>query len=274
MPEAISRGEATRRTAAVGALFGLALVHVTALPYSLVQGRQIAAISVAAIAAALCLACALGRCGVAGGRVAWRLAGALGVLTGVGWVLTRTVAVPGVAEERGQWAAATGLLGVVLAAALVALAAAGAGLPDARGALRTAGVSVGLVPVAAIALAAAGPPPAPHHHGLGPATVLPAGHGHRRSAASPGVAAAAFRPGFGGHAGRYVYANARRPHLPAAWLALALGVAAMAASMAAGALRARSGAGGPGSPRGPGPRRGGVGPGGSRVRARECVRGG
>jgi len=250
MPEAISRGEATRRTAGVGALLGLALVHVTALPYSLVQGRQIAAITVAAIAAALCLACALGRCGVAGGRVAWRLAGALGVLTGVGWVLTRTVAVPGVAEERGQWAAATGLLGVVLAAALVALAAAGAGLPDARGALRTAGVSVGLVPVAAIALAAAGPPPA-HHHGLGPATVLPAGHGHRRSAASPGVAAAAFRPGFGGHAGRYVYANARRPHLAAAWLALALGVAAMAASMAAGALRARSGAGGPGSPRGP-----------------------
>jgi hypothetical protein len=239
MREPITADEATRRTAGAGALLGLTLVHVTALPYSLVQGRQIAAISVAAIATALALVLALVLAGAAGGRLAWRLAGALGALTAVGWVLTRAVAVPGVAEERGQWAALPGLACVALAATLLALAAAGAGVPDARGVLRAAGVSVGLAPVVAIALAAAGPPPA-HHHGVGPATVTPAAH-HRapRRAAESRADAAAFRPGFGGHAGRYVYANARRPHLPAAWLALALGVSATGLSIAAAALRAR-----------------------------------
>ena len=245
MHEQIAPDEATRRTAGAGALLGLALVHVTALPYSLVQGRQIAAISVAAIVTALALAVALARAGGPGGRVAWRLVGALGALTGVGWVLTRAVAVPGVAEERGQWAALPGLAGAALAATLVALAAAGAGVADRRGALRAAGVSVGLAPAVAIVLAAAGPPPA-HHHGVGPATVAPAGHHRDRPrAAEVRADATAFRPGFGGHAGRYVYANARRPHLPAVWLALALGVLATALSLTGAALRARRPTGGP-----------------------------
>ncbi len=89
MHEQIAPDEATRRTAGAGALLGLALVHVTALPYSLVQGRQIAAISVAAIVTALALAVALARAGGPGGRVAWRLVGALGALTGAGWVVAQ-----------------------------------------------------------------------------------------------------------------------------------------------------------------------------------------
>ena len=56
MPEPISPREAALRTAAVAALCGLAIVQLVALPYALVQGPQIAAISAAAIAGALWLA--------------------------------------------------------------------------------------------------------------------------------------------------------------------------------------------------------------------------
>jgi hypothetical protein len=88
-----------------------------------------------------------------------------------------------------------------------------------------------------IALAAFGPPPA-HHHGTAPAAARPA-HPVHAAAVDPSAAAARFRPGFGGHAGRYVYANATRPHLPRWALMLALGAAAAAVSLAAGALRRR-----------------------------------
>jgi hypothetical protein len=231
-------------------LTALALVHLVALPNSRVQGPLIAAISVAAIAAASALAWALTCAGAAAGRAAWRVVAALGALTIAGWLATRAVEVPGVAEDAGRWTSRPGLACAALAAALVGLAAAGAGTSWDRGTLRTlaaaTGVGVALAPAVAVMVVALGPAPA-HHHGLAPATVTAhARHAlHRATAASgsasPAAAAARFRPGFGGHAGHYVYANTARPHLPPWALALALGAAATLVSVAGGALRGRAG---------------------------------
>jgi len=59
-------------------------------------------------------------------------------------------------------------------------------------------------------------------------------------AVDPSAAAARFRPGFGGHTGHYVYANATRPHLPAWALALALGAAVAFVWLAGGGLARRA----------------------------------
>src|SRR3954465_8208504 len=99
MPEPISPREAALRTAAVAGLCGLAIVQLAALPYALVQGPQIAAISGAAVAGALWVASALAGAGEDGGRAAWRSTTALSALTGCGWLVTRAVAVPGVPED-------------------------------------------------------------------------------------------------------------------------------------------------------------------------------
>jgi hypothetical protein len=233
--EPITRGEAARRAAAIAALCGLAIVQLAALPYALVQGPQIAAVSGAAIAGALCLAGALRDAGADGGRVAWRRTIALSALVAGGWIATRAVAVPGVAENAGRWTSPVGLAGAGLALGLLVLGVAALGLPRARSILAAVAVAVALAPPAAIVLSALGPAPA-HHHDV--TAGLPGPHGAHAVASSS--RAARFRPGFGGHSGHYVYANATRPHLPAWALALALAAGAVYGSAAAGVLFERA----------------------------------
>jgi hypothetical protein len=244
MREPVTPREAALRTAAVAALSGLAVAQLAALPYALLQGAQIAAICVAAIVSAARLGCALATAGAAGGRAAWRGTVALGAVVAGGWLVTRAVPVPGVAEDAGRWTSAVGLASLAAALALVALGAAGSGAPRGfrvlRAAAPAAGVGLALVPCAALALVALGPPPA-HHHGVGPSSQGP----HAFHVVRDPAAAARFRPGFGGHSGHYVYANATRPHLPPWALALALGAAAAAVSLARAALRARTLVAGP-----------------------------
>src|SRR3954470_12857366 len=95
----ISRAEAARRTAGIAVLCGLVIAWLVALPYARVQGPQIAALLGAAICAALRLGERRAGAGRRAGVAAWRGAAALGTVTAGGWVLTRAVAVPGVAEE-------------------------------------------------------------------------------------------------------------------------------------------------------------------------------
>ena len=256
MREPITRREAALRTVAIAALSGLAVVHLVALPYAGVQGAPIAAVCVAVIAASVRVASSLASAGDAGGRAAWRAAVALGVLTGGGWLVTRAVAVPGVAEDAGRWTSALGLVAAGLAVALLAVGAvarAGAGRPAvaaprrarlSRPVVGAAAVALALAPGAAVALVALGPAPV-HHHGLAPASI--AAHRIHVAAVDSSAAAARFRPGFGGHTGHYLYANATRPHLPRWALALALG-AAMAFVWLAGGGLARRGAEGAAGP--------------------------
>src|SRR3954470_3630214 len=162
--ERISRAEAARRTAGIAVLCGLAIAWLVALPYARVQGPQIAVLLGAAICAAVRLAAALAAPDRSSGRAAWRGAAALGALAMGGWVLTRAVAVPGVAEDAGRWTSSLGLAVAAAALALVALGAAGAGGPRGRGgvaALRPlaagAAVALALAPGAAMLLVALGP---------------------------------------------------------------------------------------------------------------------
>src|SRR4051794_2152113 len=235
--EHISRAEAARRTAAIAALCGLALDWLVALPYARVQGVQIAVLLGAAICAALRLAAALSVADGGSGRAAWRGAVALGVVAGSGWLVTRAVAVPGVAEDAGRGTSGVGLAVVVLAAGVVVLGAGAAGAPRGAAALRrlvTAGaVTLALVPAGAMLLIALGPAPG-HHHGTAAASI--SRHRSHTAVSSPS-SAAVFRPGFGGHAGHYVYPNATRAHLPPWALALALAAAGVFVSTAGGALR-------------------------------------
>src|SRR4051794_31641026 len=158
--ERISRAEAARRTAGIAVLGGLAIAWLVALPYARVQGPQIAALLGAAICAALRLAAALAAADRRAGVAAWRGAAALGAVAVGGWVLTRAVAVPGVAEDAGRWTSGPGLAVAGAALALVALGVAGAG--GARGGGGVAALRAP-APAAAGALAPApraGVPPA------------------------------------------------------------------------------------------------------------------
>jgi len=243
MLEPVTRREAALRTVAIAALSGLAVVHLVALPYAVVQGAPIAAVRAAAIAAGLRVAASLATGGGGAGRAAWRAVVVLGVLTGVGWLVTRVVAVPGVAEDAGHWTSALGLAAAGLVAALLAtgiVAPAEAGGSAVALSLRpvagAAAVALALAPGAAAALVALGPAPA-HQRGLVPASIS----AHPvHAAAVESSATARFRPGFGGHAGHYVYANATPPHLPPWALALALGAAVAFVWLAGAALARRA----------------------------------
>jgi copper transport protein len=248
MRQPMTKREAALRAVAIAALSGLGVVHLVALPYARLQGPPIAAVCAAAIAASLRVAWSLATAGEREGRAAWRAAVALGVLTCGAFVVTRAVAVPGVAENVGQWTGGLGLVAVALAVSLLtasAIAMAEAGgravaLRRRAGLRRVVGataVGLALAPGAAIALVGLGPAPA-HHHGLAPNSI--SAHAFHTAAVDPSAATARFRPGFGGHAGHYVYPNATRPHLPPAALALAIGAAAAFVWLARASLAGRA----------------------------------
>ena len=235
MDPMLSRREVVLRSAAVAGLAGLALVQVIELPAGLAQGRHVAVLAGlligVCVVVARVLACGSGTSGGAG----WRALAAVGALAVAGWAVTRAVAVPGLATATGDWTTAPGLAGAALGTACVAVAAAGGGAQPSRAAalalVKAAALVAALAPGAGALLVALGPGPRG-----GESTIAEASPAHVHAA--PG--AAAFRPGFGGHAGHYVYPNAAAPHLPAWALALAVGAAALLTYLAIAALRGRA----------------------------------
>jgi hypothetical protein len=230
MLASISTRQVALRQAAVAALTGLALVLVIELPWTLAQGRHLGVLCGAAIAACLVLAAALV---TSRGDAAWCSVAAFGAAAIALWVATRAAVVPGLAAATGHWTTPPGLAACAMALGCIALAAAGAGVPPARAAAAATGVALALAPGAVALLVALGPGPSG-----GEQTIAAAGPGHVHSHGAP-AAQGAFRPGFGGHAGHYVYPNATPPRLPSWGLALAVGFAVGFAYLAAGALRRR-----------------------------------
>jgi copper transport protein len=223
--------QAALRAAAVACLTGLALVQATELSYTLARGGALGALSGLLIAGCLGLSLALVVAGADEGRAAWRAVAALGTLVLAGWVLTRAAAIAGLAASAGHWTTRPGLASAGLAVVAIVLAAAGAGARPtralARSVLTGVCVLVVLAPGATALVVALAPGPSGEHGGDG------AGHAHA-------VAQPAFRPGFGGHAGQYVYPNAAPPHLPSWGLALVIGAAAAFLYLAFAALTRRS----------------------------------
>src|SRR4051794_40776004 len=243
------RREAGLRTAAVAALCGLALVQALELPYNLAQARQIALLSLLLLGGCLALAAVLTAARAGSGRAPWAALAGLGAAVLAGWAATRALALPGLAAGAGQWTSTRGLATAALGLALLGLGAAGSRVRPSRAlalnVLRATALLIALTPAAGVLLVAIGPGPSD-----GERAIVEGAHSHVHLHGGSGVVS--FRPGFGGHAGHYVYPNATAPQLPPWALALVVGLAALLTYAAAASLYRRGG------PRGgaPPPRRG------------------
>jgi hypothetical protein len=206
---ALSRREATLRSAATICLVGIAFLQALELPSLFAQGRQLAVLSIVATGLCITLGWLLAATPTGVGRKLWHAVAGTAALVLVGWALSHAAALPGLASDRGNWASMPGLVTGVFA--LVALVVAIASGPPSRAAVRglatAAAVSVAITPAAAVAIVALGPGTA------GGETVLASG-GHIHSHGSP-ESAIVFQPLPGGKGGHYVYKATATPHMTA-----------------------------------------------------------
>jgi hypothetical protein len=203
---ALSRREATLRSAATISLAGIAFLQALELPSLFVQGRQLAVLSLAAMGICIVLGWLLAATPDAVGRKLWHVVAGSAALVLAGWVVSHAASVPGVAADRGNWASLPGLVTGALAAVCLGVAIVAA--PPARSAIRglatAAAVSIALTPAVAVAVVALGPGTA------GGETVLASGS-HIHSHGSP-EDAIVFQPLPGGRGGQYVYKATAKPH--------------------------------------------------------------
>jgi hypothetical protein len=233
---ALSRREATLRSAATMCLAGIALVQAIELPFLRVQGGQFAALSLAAMVVCVGLGLALAAAPAGASRQVWRVIAAGAVLVLAGWAAPRAVAIPGLAHHQGHW---TGLPGAACAAPaavclLLAVVAARPTRAAARGLAAAIAVLVALAPGVGALLVALGPGL------LGGETSLAAGvHVHSHGLDETLIR---FQPIAGGHGGHYVYPTTAPPHETALGLALVVAAALVFSYGAVGYLRRRSAA--------------------------------
>jgi hypothetical protein len=230
---ALSRREATLRSAATTSLAGIALVQAIGLPSLFVQGGQLAVLSMAAMAACIGLGLSLAVASAEAAGQLWRLVAATAVLVLAGWAVPHAFAIPG-AGGTGHWTAMPGLACAALAAVCLALAVSAA--RPGRAATRTIAtalaVVVALAPAAGVLLVGLGPGT------VGGETVLASG-GHLHSHGSP-ENAIVFQPLPGGHGGHYVYRAKPQPHQTAISLGLVVAAAFVFTYGAVGYLRRRT----------------------------------
>jgi len=112
--------DAIARAVAVGALVAIALIHVLQLPTAFAEIGYLGGLFIAAIATSLLLAALLTR---TSDDRAWAAAGALAGLVLLGYVLSRSVGLPGFTSDIGEWAEAPGLASMVVESLLVAVVA-------------------------------------------------------------------------------------------------------------------------------------------------------
>lgn len=114
------RRRRVHRWAAAGCLVGVALTHATELGHKLEDAPYVGVLFCGLIATSLVLAALL----LAGRALgfAWPAAGGLGLMAMGGYVVSRTVGLPQLADHVGHWLQAAGALSLVYEAALVVLA--------------------------------------------------------------------------------------------------------------------------------------------------------
>jgi hypothetical protein len=230
----LSRREATLRAGATTCLAGIALVQAIELPALFVQGRQLAVLSMAAMALCLVVGWALAAAPASAAGQLWRGVAAACALVLAGWVVSHAVAVPGLTGDRGHWTAMPGLACGVLAVACLASAVAAARPTRAawRGVAVAVAVALALAPAVGVMLVALGPGVA------GGETVLASG-GHVHSHGSP-ESSIVFQPLPGGHGGRFVYRATPTPHPGGVELGLFVAAALVFTYGAVMSLRGRS----------------------------------
>jgi hypothetical protein len=116
-----SAGERVRRGAGVLCLAAVAATHLHDVPEHIDDARYVAVLFVALAAASAGLALLL----VAGRLVAeaWLTAATLSLVAIVGYVISRTIGLPGMEDHVGHWAEPAGIVALSAEGALVALAA-------------------------------------------------------------------------------------------------------------------------------------------------------
>ena len=204
---ALSRREATLRSAATIGLTGIALVQATEMPPLLVQGRQLAVLSLVATAFCVWLGWKLVSAPTTKAAApVWRVVAATAALVLAGWTALHAFGIPGLSSDRGDWGSIPGLVSAALATACLVLAAVAARPSRSTVRALAAGMAVALAltPPAAVALVALGP------GAQGGESVLASG-GHIHSHGSP-ESAIIFQPLPGGHGGHYVYKAKAIPH--------------------------------------------------------------
>jgi hypothetical protein len=232
---ALSRREATLRSAATTCLAGIALVQAIELPSLFGQGRQFAVLAIGAMALCLGLGLALAAAAEGAARRLWSVVAATAVLVLAGWAAPRALTVPGLAHHQGHWTSMPGGAAAALAVLclLLAVVAAPPTRSAARGLATTVAVLVALTPCVGTLLVSLGP-------GLtGGETSLAAGV-HVHSHAGLDEALIQFQPIAGGHGGHYVYRAPAAPHQTVFGIALIIIAALVFTYGALGYLRRRT----------------------------------
>jgi hypothetical protein len=114
--------EAITRVVAIAALGGIALIHILQLPDALAAEGYVGGLFIAAIVACIVLAAAMTR--MSDIRLL-EAAGGLAALILIGYIVSRTVGLPGFTQDMGNWSEPLGLVSMVVEGLLVCVAAAG-----------------------------------------------------------------------------------------------------------------------------------------------------
>jgi len=108
--------DAIARAVAIGALVTIALIHMLELPDAFAEIGYLGALFIAAVAACLILAAVITR---TSDDLAWAAAGGLAALILLGYVLSRSVGLPGFTGDVGEWSEAPGLASMVVESLVV-----------------------------------------------------------------------------------------------------------------------------------------------------------
>ena len=110
--------DAIARVVAIGGLVTIALIHMLQLPDAFAEIGYLGGLFIATVAACLVLAAVLTR---TSDTLAWAAAGGLAALVLLGYVLSRSVGLPGFTDDVGEWSEAPGLASMVVESLLVFL---------------------------------------------------------------------------------------------------------------------------------------------------------
>jgi hypothetical protein len=108
--------DAIARAVAIGGLVSIALIHMLQLPDAFAEIGYLGALFIVAIVAALLVAAALTR--TSDDRV-WAAAGGLAALILLGYVISRSIGLPGFTGDIGEWAETPGLAAMVVESTVV-----------------------------------------------------------------------------------------------------------------------------------------------------------
>jgi hypothetical protein len=103
--------DSVARAVAGAGLAGIAVIHVLLLPDVFAAATYVGLLFIVAIVGCLVLAALLARTGDP--RV-WAAAGALSALVLLGYIISRTVGLPGFTGEIGEWSDSLGLVSMAL----------------------------------------------------------------------------------------------------------------------------------------------------------------